>query len=220
MRLCNPVTFGLAWLIVVAIVAVALMGCAPVRTGDDRYHSGDDHIASIQSEARDAKWELTKAKATNGPAKDAHEDSAFNHASNIQQHASFAAEDFSEAAKQYGKLEKMRDSEHERDKYIGWKVREWIGWAIGIFTGLTVVGVIAMCLGWTTLGGLLLKIPRVIHPLSNGIDWFVGKFGKQSDTPQVKIVIENPAQVRAASAQMVEKIDAAGPATTPADAVT
>ncbi len=171
MRLCNPVTFGLAWLIVVAIVAVALIGCA-VEGGDAKYRSGDDHIASIQTEAASAKWEMGRAKTTHGPAREAHDESAYKHVENIQQHASGAALDFTDAAKAYGKLVKDTDAKYAalNQKYNsfgarwgGWMAWRWF-WASLAVISVGVIAFNAMPAAWlaSPIARAVLFVPKLV----------------------------------------------------------
>ncbi len=182
------------------------VGCT-VHGGDDKYRSGDDHIASIQMEAADAKWELLESKKAHG---------AFNHVGNIQQHASGAAVDFTEAAHQYGELVKKTDREHESTKWIGWQTRAWRDRIILAWFLIGAFGVVAPFIG---LGWLSVGIMRFL-PFSNlfaGVrDWIQKR--KDANTPSVTVNLQNPQAVRDGAQQVADAINAAGPATTPSDA--
>ncbi len=202
-------------LCILALAVSLLAGCS-VRPSDAPYRSGGDHIASIQSEAADTKWELTKAKTANGPAKDAHEESAFNHVTNIQQHASGAAIDFNDAAHQYGELVKKTDREHDANKWIGWQTRHlwYVFLSIWAIAGTIAIVAQFVGLGWLSAG--IMRFLPFSNPFALVRDWIQKK--KDANTPSVTVNIQNPEQVRAGAQQTVDAINAAGPATTPADA--
>ncbi len=197
------------------LLLLALTGCT-VHGADDKYRSGDDHIASIQAEAADAKWELLESKKAHGPAHEAHDASAFNHVGNIQLHASGAAVDFTDAAKQYGVLSRDYERDREKNKWIGWQTRHYwyvavTGWAI-----LGTIGIVAHFAGFVGVSTFIMRFLPFSNLFAGVRDWIQKR--KDADKPTVKIEIQNAPAVRASAAQVVDAIDAAGPATTPADA--
>ncbi len=200
---------------ITALLALVLLagGCA-VKAGDAPFVAGGDSIARIQSESADAKWELLKAKKANGPAKQAHEESAFNHIENIQQHASDAGTEFHEAAQQYGKLVKDSDRDHEKNKWIGWQTRHYWYVFLSVWGIIGVAGIVFQFVGLGWLSAGIMRFLPFSNPFAAVRDWIQRK--KDAGTPSVTVNIQNPQAVRDSAAQMVEKIDAAGPATTDA----